>query len=66
MTEAEEALARQNARKLPHNVRILDVWFKDEGKVSEGEAVILFFKKGYVRPSAIHWEMTTAGDSPLC
>jgi len=54
MTEAEQELARKNAEKLPRDVKILDVWFKSEGKVSEGEAVILFFKKGYVQPSAIH------------
>ena len=54
MTEEEQALARKNAEKLPRNVQILDVWFKEGGKVGEGEAVILFFKQGYVQPSAIH------------
>lgn len=54
MTEEEQALARKNAEKLPNNVQILDVWFKEGGKVSEGETVILFFKAGYVQPSAIH------------
>ena len=54
MTEEELALARENAQKLPDDVKILDVWYKTEGKVSDGEAVILFFKKGYVQPSAIH------------
>ncbi|MCG6879932.1 MAG: prepilin-type N-terminal cleavage/methylation domain-containing protein [Deltaproteobacteria bacterium] len=54
MTEEELALARENAQKLPDDVKILDVWYKTEGKVNEGEAVILFFKKGYVQPSAIH------------
>ena len=54
MTEEDQALAQENAEKLPSDVQILDVWFKEEGKVSEGEAVILFFKKGYVQPSVIH------------
>ena len=54
MTEEEQALARENAEKLPRDVQILDVWFKEGGKVTEGEAAILFFKKGYVQPSAIH------------
>ena len=54
MTEEEVALARENAQKLPDDVKILDVWYKTEGKVSDGEAIILFFKKGYVQPSAIH------------
>ncbi len=54
MTEEELALAKENAEKLSGDVEILDVWYKDQGKVSEGEAVILFFKKGYVQPSAIH------------
>ncbi|MBW2707977.1 MAG: prepilin-type N-terminal cleavage/methylation domain-containing protein [Deltaproteobacteria bacterium] len=54
MTEEEQVQARKNAEKLPPNVEILDVWFKEEGKISEGEAVILFFKKGYIQPSAIH------------
>ncbi len=54
MTEEEQALALDNAEKLPRDVQILDVWFKEGGKVTEGEAAILFFKKGYVQPSAIH------------
>jgi len=54
MTEEAQVLARKNAEKLPSNVQILDVWFKEGGKVSEGEAVILFFKQGHVQPSAIH------------
>lgn len=54
MTEEERALAKENAEKLPRDVQILDVWFKEGGKINEGEAVILFFGKGYVQPSAIH------------
>ncbi len=59
MTEEDQVLAQENAEKLPSDVQILDVWFKEEGKVganhySPGEAVILFFKKGYVQPSVIH------------
>ena len=54
MTEEEQALARENAEKLPSDIQILDVWFKEGGKVTEGEAAILFFKKGYVQPAAIH------------
>ncbi len=54
MTEAEQALAREEAEKLPDDVQILDVWFNGLGKVTEDEAVILFLKKGYVQPAAIH------------
>ena len=54
MTEEEQTLAGENAVKLPHDVQILDVWFKDGDKVTEGETAILFFKKGYIQPSAIH------------
>ncbi len=54
MTEEEQALARENAEKLPSDIQILDVWFKEGGKVTEGETAILFFKQGYVQPSAIH------------
>jgi prepilin-type N-terminal cleavage/methylation domain-containing protein len=54
MTEAEQTLAQEEAVKLPVNVQIVDVWFRNEGKTSDGEAVILFLKKGYVQPSAIH------------
>jgi len=54
MTEAEQTLAQEEAVKLPANVQIADVWFRNEGKRSDGEAVILFLKKGYVQPSAIH------------
>ncbi len=54
MTEEELALAQKSAEKLPGSVRILDVWYDKTGKVSDGDAVVLFFKKGYVQPSAIH------------
>ncbi len=54
MTEAEQTHAREDAQELPPDVQILDVWFMERGKVNEGETVILFFKKGYVQPAAIH------------
>lgn len=54
MTEEELELALKNAETLPSNVRIEDIWRKNEGKAAAGEIPILFTPKGYASPSAIH------------
>ncbi|MEA2039992.1 MAG: type II secretion system protein [Thermodesulfobacteriota bacterium] len=54
MTEEERLLIREKATSLPSGVRILDVWSNIKGKKMAGEATILFNKKGYMQPSAIH------------
>ena len=54
MTEEERLLTSEKATSLPSGVRILDVWSNIKGKKMAGEAPLLFNKKGYVPPSAIH------------
>jgi general secretion pathway protein H len=54
MTEDEQAIFREQASTFPTHVRIRDVWIKDEGKISEGEARIWFTPMGYTQMSAIH------------
>ena len=54
MNEEERAEARENASKLPGNVRIVDVARRGKEKKSVGDAVIRFNKKGYVEHAVIH------------
>ncbi|MFO7599663.1 MAG: GspH/FimT family pseudopilin [Candidatus Desulfacyla sp.] len=54
MTVEEQALAREQAPSLPNDVRLRDVWIKGEGKITEGEAAILFTPRGYTLVSAVH------------
>lgn len=54
MTDEERALAYEMAFQLPGGVRLLDVWTKAKGKEVDGKTTILFTKKGYIEPSAIH------------
>ncbi len=51
------ALAHEDTvENLPHDVTIIDIWIKDQGKIMAGEAAIKFTKKGYTHQSAIHLE----------
>jgi prepilin-type N-terminal cleavage/methylation domain-containing protein len=54
MTAENRTLRRAQARSLPSGVTISDVAFAEEGKKSQGEAIIRFFSQGYVQPVAIH------------
>ena len=54
MTEPERIMAREKAFNLAKGVRILDIWFKGEGKKMAGETGIKVNRKGYVQPSVIH------------
>jgi general secretion pathway protein H len=54
MTVDERAFARENASRLPGEIRISDVWLREGGIVSGGDASIYVNRKGYVQPSAIH------------
>jgi len=54
-TTAEKRLAlRKGAFLFPEGVRISDVRQADEGKRTEGEALIHFFRRGYVEPTVVH------------
>jgi type II secretory pathway pseudopilin PulG len=54
MTLEEQEEARQNASRLPGDIRILDIWYKGTGKKDMGEAVIHFTPEGYVQYAVIH------------
>ncbi|MBF0119965.1 MAG: hypothetical protein HQK79_14105 [Desulfobacterales bacterium] len=44
----------QNTYKLPGNVKIIDVEYPDGKKISQGEAEIKFYPKGYSNKAIIH------------
>lgn len=54
MTELERATASEEASHFPEGVRIMDIWFRGEGKTMTGETAIRFNRKGYVPQSVIH------------
>ena len=56
MTDERLGEARDQALELPPGVRIMDVWRRNAGKETSGEATIHFSTKGYIEPSAIHLE----------
>jgi general secretion pathway protein H len=47
-------LAKDNAFRLPAEVRVLDVWLRSRGKLTAGEAIIRCSRKGYLEQSIIH------------
>ena len=54
MTEEERIKAKKRAFSFPKEVYLMDVWLKGEGKKEDGEAQIIFSRRGYVKQSAIH------------
>lgn len=54
LTDQERMMAREKAFSLAKGVRVLDIWFKGEGKKMTGETGIKVNRKGYVQPSVIH------------
>jgi Tfp pilus assembly protein FimT len=54
MTSEKREEIKKSAVRLPEGIRFKDVYIYGKGKKSRGEAVIRFFKKGYVQPSVIH------------
>jgi hypothetical protein len=55
---AEEALqsAETNGYKLPEDIKLLDVEYPDQEKISVGQADIYFNEKGYSDKAIIHLE----------
>ena len=52
---AEDAtLARENGFRLPAGVRVIDVWLRSRGKLTAGEVLIRFSRKGYIEKSILH------------
>jgi prepilin-type N-terminal cleavage/methylation domain-containing protein len=54
MSQEEREMIRERAFTFPEDIRIMDVWRKEDGKQVHGEAAIRFTKKGYVKYTAIH------------
>ncbi len=54
MSDIDRAAARENASLLPKDICIIDIWFKDSGKMMMGEASIWVNREGYIQPSVIH------------
>ena len=54
MTVEDRELARENARSVPGNARVVDVTSLIRADSTLSDGVIYFTKKGYVEPSVIH------------
>jgi hypothetical protein len=54
MSEKELEEAKKKVINMPDGIRIEDIHFKDSEKVSAGEAIIRFNKKGFNRLTLIH------------
>ena len=53
-TAEKRAELRKEAFRFPEGIRIVDVRQADDMKKTEGEAVIRFFRRGYMTPTVIH------------
>ncbi|MBN2061306.1 MAG: type II secretion system protein [Deltaproteobacteria bacterium] len=53
MPELERSLARENADALPGDVRIMDITIVGDNSSQDGETLIRFHNKGYVKPALI-------------
>lgn len=56
MSEEEIENAKQKGYELPEGLKMLDVAFPDQEKISHGVADICFYKKGYSDKALIHIE----------
>lgn len=56
MSEQELQNAAQNAYVLPDDIQVLDVEYPDEEIITEGQADIHFYKRGYSDKAMIHIE----------
>ncbi len=56
MSEEEIQTAVKNGYELPGDIKVLDVEYLGKGKISVGQADILFYKKGYSDKAMIHIE----------
>ncbi len=53
-TAEKRAELRKGAYRLPEGIRIVDVRQAGEGRRTEGEALVRFFRRGYAEPTVIH------------
>lgn len=54
LTAAGRLLAKEKAVTLPEDVKVLDIWKKNDEKRSTGEVSIMITSKGYLQPATIH------------
>ena len=54
MTEEDLEKAALEAYQLPENVKLIDVEYPHLGKITTGEAEIMFFENGYSQKALIH------------
>jgi general secretion pathway protein H len=54
MTPEKKDEMKDRSVQIPAGVKIADVFHFGEAKKSDGEAQVIFFKKGYVQPTVIH------------
>jgi prepilin-type N-terminal cleavage/methylation domain-containing protein len=56
ISKEELQKVRRTASSLAADVRVRDIWMRDQGSLSEGIVKIRFNKKGYVNQAIIHLE----------
>ncbi|MEA1971211.1 MAG: prepilin-type N-terminal cleavage/methylation domain-containing protein [Thermodesulfobacteriota bacterium] len=54
MTPEAKDEIKKRAFKLPEEVKIMDIYFSEEKKITDGEATIRFSRKNYTQPAVIH------------
>ena len=54
MTPETRAEMKKRAFKLPEEVKITDICFSEEEKITNGEVTIRFSRKNYTQPAVIH------------
>ncbi len=54
MTPEARGEMKKRAFKLPEEVKIMDIYFSEEEKITDGEATIRFSRKNYTQPAVIH------------
>jgi general secretion pathway protein H len=54
MTPEKRSERQKNAFKFPPDVKITDVYRIGHEKKVDGDATIVFFKRGYVQPTVVH------------
>ena len=53
-TAEKRAEIRKDAIRVPEGIRIADVRHPEEVRKTEGEALIRFFREGYMEPTVVH------------
>ncbi|MEA1935501.1 MAG: prepilin-type N-terminal cleavage/methylation domain-containing protein [Thermodesulfobacteriota bacterium] len=57
MTPEARKEMKDKSYRLPEEVTIQDIYCYGKDKITDGEATVTFFKKGYVQPAVLHLAM---------